>query len=630
MNDSATTYADLIITNGKIATLDEKSTIAEAVAIKDGKVLSVGSTAEIEKCRGPKTKEIDAGKRTVIPGLNDSHLHVIRGGLNYNMELRWDGVPSLADALRMLKEQVGRTPTGQWVRVVGGWSEFQFAERRWPTLEEINQISPDTPVFLLHLYSHAMLNKAALRACGYTKDTPNPPGGEIQHDNNGNPTGMLIARPNANILYATLAKGPKLPPEHQMNSTRHFMRELNRLGLTSIIDAGGGFQNYPEDYAVIDELHKRGEMTLRMAYNLFTQKPKQEKEDFAKWVKMTGPGQGDDFYRCNGAGEMLVFSAADFEDFLEPRPDLPDTMESELKEVVKILAGNKWPFRLHATYDESISRFLDVYEEVNKEIPFDGLHWFFDHCETVSERNLERIKALNGGIAVQCRMAFQGEYFMDRYGKEAAEHTPPIKKMLDMGIPVGAGTDATRVASYNPWVSLYWMTTGKTVGGAEMYKDSNILDREQALRLYTQGSSWFSSEEGKKGAIAPGQFADLSILTDDYFSVDDEEIKSIESVVTVVDGKVVYATGDYNDCAPAAIPVLPEWSPVAVFGGYGAPLDVAKAARAGVPIEQNHSHTADCHTNGCMHAAHRLLEGARGGMPKYSDFWGSGCGCYAF
>ena len=209
--------------------------------------------------RGPHTQVMDLQGRTVIPGLNDSHLHVIRGGLNYNMELRWDGVPSLADGLRMLKEQAQRTPPGQWVRVVGGWSEFQFAERRMPTLDEINAAAPETPVFILHLYCRALLNQAALRACGYTKDTPNPPGGEIQRDHSGNPTGLLIARPNATILYATLAKGPKLPPEHQMNSTRHFMRELNRLGLTSIIDAGGGFQNYPEDYAVIDELHKRGE-----------------------------------------------------------------------------------------------------------------------------------------------------------------------------------------------------------------------------------------------------------------------------------------------------------------------------------------------------------------------------------
>ena len=618
--------ADLILHNGHITTLDPKYPEAKNVAIKDGRIVGVDDAESYE--RGPNTKTIDLKGRRVIPGLNDSHLHVIRGGLNYNMELRWDGVPSLADALRMLRAQAQRTPPGQWVRVVGGWSEFQFAERRMPTLEEINAVAPETPVFILHLYCRALLNKAALRACGYTKDTPNPPGGEIQRDSKGNPTGLLIARPNATILYATLAKGPKLPPEHQMNSTRHFMRELNRLGLTSVIDAGGGFQNYPEDYAVIEELHKRGEMTLRIAYNLFTQKPKQEKEDFARWIKMTGPGKGDDFFRCNGAGEMLVFSAADFEDFLEPRPDLPASLEGELKEVVSLLAANKWPFRLHATYDESITRFLSVFEKVNHEISFKRLNWFFDHCETISDRNLERVKALGGGIAIQHRMAYQGEYFMDRYGKKAAERTPPVRRMLELGIPVGAGTDATRVASYNPWVSLYWLVTGKTVGGVSMYPDKNRLSREEALRLYTQGSSWFSSESGTKGAIAPGQLADLVALTDDYFSVAEEEIKGIESVITVVDGKIVHATDEFATHAPPPIPVLPEWSPVKVFGGYGAPLEVRKAAQAGVPAV--HHHAAECHQHGCAHAAHQLLAGIEATRNRFAGFFGLGCDCFAF
>src|SRR5467141_2258417 len=467
MNTNA--VADLILHNGRITTLDARHPEASNLAVKDGRIVGVDDAESYE--RGPNTKVIDLDGRRLIPGLNDSHLHVIRGGLNYNMELRWDGVPSLDDALRMLKDQAQRTPPGQWVRVVGGWSEFQFAERRMPTLEEINAAAPETPVFVLHLYCRALLNKAALRACGYTKDTPNPPGGEIQHDGKGNPTGLLIARPNATILYATLAKGPKLPLEHQMNSTRHFMRELNRLGLTSIIDAGGGFQNYPEDYSVIEELHRKGEMTLRIAYNLFTQKPKQEKQDFARWIKMTGPGKGDDYLRHNGAGEMLVFSAADFEDFLEPRPDLPVSVEQELKTVVTLLAQNKWPFRLHATYDESITRALDVYEAVNREVPLKGLHWFIDHAETLSKRNIERIAALGGGIAIQHRMAYQGEYFRDRYGEAALRRTPPIREMLRSGLPVGAGTDATRVASYNPFVSLYWLTTGKTVGGLSMYDE---------------------------------------------------------------------------------------------------------------------------------------------------------------
>jgi len=261
-------------------------------------------------------------------------------------------------------------------------------------------------------------------------------------------------------------------------------------------------------------------------------------------------------------------------------------------------------------------------------VPFAGLHWFFDHCETISDRNLERVKALGGGIAVQHRMAYQGEYFIDRYGKAAAERTPPIRKMLEMGIPVGAGTDATRVASYNPWISLYWMVTGKTVGGVAMYPDKNVLTREEALRLYTQGSSWFSSESGTKGAIAEGQLADMVALSDDYFAVPDEQIKSIESVLTIVGGKVVHATDEFSAHNPPALPVLPEWSPVKAFGGYGAPLDVRKAARAGVPMPQQASGPRVHH--GCSHLAEQLSATATAAQNRFDRFWGSGCDCFAF
>lgn len=361
--------AELLFVNGRITTLSKDNTEVSAVAVKDGRFLAAGSEAQVMAFKGDGTRVIDLKGHTVIPGLNDSHIHVIREGLNYNMELRWDGAPSLADAMRMLREQAQRTPAPQWVRVIGGWSEFQFAERRMPTLDEINEVAPETPVFILHLYDRAFLNRAALRALGYTRETPEFPGGEIQRDRNGNPTGLLIARPNASILYASLARGPKLSYEDQLNSSRHFMRELNRLGITSVIDAGGGFQNYPDDYKVIEELARRGELTLRLAYNLFTQRPKEELDDFKRWLTMTEPGKGDDFFRMNGAGEMLVFSGADFEDFLEPRPNLPPSMENELKAVVRLLVEHRWPFRLHATYDESITRFLNIFEEINREVP---------------------------------------------------------------------------------------------------------------------------------------------------------------------------------------------------------------------------------------------------------------------
>ena len=617
-----TRMADLILRNARITTLDATQPSASAIAFADGRVLAVGDEAQVMAHARDTTRVIDAGGRRLVPGLNDSHTHLIRGGLNYNLELRWDGVRSLADAMAMLKAQVAVTPAPQWVRVVGGFSESQFAEKRLPTLDELNAAAPDTPVFILHLYDRALLNRAALRAVGYTKDTPDPPGGEIQRDKAGHPTGLLLARPNALILYATLAMGPRLPAEYQLNSTRHFMRELNRLGITSVIDAGGGFQNYPEDYRIIEQLHAEGQLTVRIAYNLFTQKKGEELADFQRWSAMVKPGQGDDLLRHNGAGEMLVFSAADFEDFREPRPDLPATLEGELANVVRFLAEQRWPFRIHATYDESITRVLDVYEQVNREVPFDGLHWIVDHAETISPRNIERVRALGGGIAIQHRMAYQGEFFAQRYGSDALRHTPPVRRMLQAGVPVGAGTDATRVASYNPWVALYWLVSGRTLGGLQMYGDDNRLERQEALQLWTHGSAWFSTEQARKGRLAPGQFADCALLSADYFTVAEDDIPDITSVLTVVDGRIVHATGPFAPHAPALPAPMPDWSPVNRVGGYqGGTLAQASAAHAHGPACRVHAHG-----QGHAHAAHHAVP-----TRDLQAFWGAlGCACFAF
>jgi len=618
----------MILQHGLFTTLDRSNPNASAVAIKDGVFTAVGCDSDVMKLAGPSTKVIDLKGRRVLPGLIDNHLHIIRGGLNFNMELRWDGVRSLADAMAMLKKQVAITPPPQWVRVIGGFTEHQFAEKRLPTIDEINATAPDTPVFILHLYDRAILNAAALRAVGYTKDTPEPPGGEIMRDAKGNPTGLLLAKPNANILYATLAKGPRLPFDYQVNSTRHFMRELNRLGVTGAIDAGGGFQNYPDDYAVIQKLSDEGQLTIRLAYNLFTQKPKGEKLDFLNWTSTSKYKQGTDYFRHNGAGEMLVFSAADFEDFRVARPDMPPEMEGELEEVVRVLVQNKWPWRLHATYDETISRALDVFEKVNRDMPLDGLHWFFDHAETISDRSIDRIAALGGGIAVQHRMAYQGEYFVERYGAAAAEATPPVKKILNRGAKLSAGTDATRVASYNPWVALSWLVTGRTVGGLRITPQRNCLDRETALRMWTENVTWFSNEEGRKGRIEVGQFADLIVPDRDYFSCAEHDIADITSDLTVVGGKIVYGSGNFVSLDKAAPPpAMPDWSPVRSFGGYGAWAEKGPARAARIQAAQ----FCGC-ANACGVHGHDHARAWSGGIPvsDLKSFWGTlGCACWA-
>lgn len=590
---------EVVLYRGKITTLDPIRPEATAVAISGGRIVASGSDDEILSLAGPETQRIDLNHRRVIPGLNDSHLHVIRAGLYFNLELRWDGVPTLSQALAQLKAQAERTPPPQWVRVIGGWNEFQFAEGRMPTLEEINKAAPDTPVFVLHLYDSAMLNRAAIRALGFDRHTPNPPGGMIAHDASGNPTGLLIAEPNALILYSTIAMAPKLSPEDQLNSTRHYMRELNRFGVTSVADAGGGWQNYPDDYAVIRQLDEAGQMTLRVAYSLFAQKGGEELADYTRWLGMTRPGEGSETLRVNGAGENLVWSAADFENFLQPRPDLKPVMESELEAVVGKLAAAKWPWRIHATYDETIGRFLDVFERVHRESPIDQLGWFIDHAETVSERNLERIAALGGGIAIQHRMTYQGEYFIRRYGVEAAKRRPPLRKMLAMGLPVGAGTDGTRVASYHPWTCLWWLVTSKTVGGTVLHDEADRLTREEALRLYTAGSAWFSREVNVKGTLAVGSYADLAVLSDDYFRVEPDEIRGLESVLTLLGGKVVYGAAEFAPLCPELPPVSPDWSPVGVAETRG--------YNNSAPAPPQHAHTPIMAADGRV--------------------WETGCGC---
>jgi predicted amidohydrolase YtcJ len=330
-------------------------------------------------------------------------------------------------------------------------------------------------------------------------------------------------------------------------------------------------------------------------------------------------------YRHNGAGEMLVFSAADFEDFREPRPELAPAMEDQLYAVTRHLAENRWPFRIHGTYDESISRFLDVFERVNREVPFDGLHWIIDHAETISKRNIDRVAALGGGIAIQHRMAFQGEDFVQRYGARAAEATPPVGAMLKAGVPVGMGTDATRVASYNPWIGIHWLVSGKTVGGSRITPARNQLDRETALRLYTEGSAWFSTENGRKGAIKPGQYADFAVLDRDLFKVGEDQIRDTVSFLTIVGGKIVWGSGPFRHLSPPSLPAAPSWSPVAAYGGY-------QHAEAPVapPAQNLMASACGCGTSCGVHGhAHGQAYSSSAPVSDLRAFWGAlGCACF--
>ena len=573
--------ATLIVHNARVTTLDPARPGATAVAVRGGKFVAVGSDAEAMRLRGSGTRVVDAGGRRLIPGLIDSHSHPTRGGRFYNLELRWDGVPTLRQALDMVREQARRTPPGQWVRVVGGWSAHQFAEKRMPTVAELNEAAPNTPVFVLYLYSRGMLNAAGMRALGVDRTTQAPPGSRYERGPDGNPTGLLVADPSPTILYQTIAKLPPMGAADQLNSTRHFYRELNRFGLTGVIDAGGGGHLFPDDYAATRELATRGELPVRISYYLFPQKPGEELQAWERWVGELRPGQNGDRlreggYTLEGAGETLVWAASDFENFMAAPPELDGNpaWRTQLTAATRVLVRNGWPIRIHATYDRSVGQILDVFEAVDREEKaagrrgFAGIRWAIDHAETVGARNLDRIRALGGGIAIQNRLAFGGEDFLARYGAPAASAAPPIREMMRRGIPVGAGTDGTRVSSYNPWLSLYWLVSGRTVGGTQLTSAANRLSREEALRLWTEGSAWFSGEEGVKGRIASGRLADFALLSDDYMTIPEERIGRVEAVLTVVGGDVVYGADPFASLSPALPAVSPAWSPVARFGGY--------------------------------------------------------------
>ena len=574
---TSTESADLIVTNAKVAVMDTNRTITEAIAVKDGKILATGTTKEILKLKNDKTKLIDANGKTVIPGLNDSHLHLTRGGRFFNAELRWDGVKSLKRALEMLKEQAERTPEGQWVRVIGGWSPFQFEEKRFPTPEEINEATGNVPTYVLFLYSRAWLNQAGLDVLAIDENTEAPEGSSFEKDLDGKLTGVLLAEPNPMILYARIGALPPLSEEAMVNGTKQFYRELNSFGITSGIDAGGGGHKFPRDYTSTKVLADAGEMPIRLSYYLFPQNKGAEYEEFQQWMATNEVGHNgeihlDHGYELEGGGEFLAWSAGDFENFLAPQPMLENrpTWREDLKRIIRLHVDKGWPFRIHATYGETIANMLDVIEEVNKETngKLASERWLFDHAETVKETELVRIKALNGGIAIQARMAYAGEFFVERYGADKAKQTPPVKKMIEMGLPVGAGTDGTRVASYNPWPALYWLISGKTVGDFQLAEEANQLTREQALHLYTKGSAWVSKEENVKGTLENGMYADFTILSEDYFTIPVKQINDLKAVLTIVDGKVVYGADEFKTMNPPLPEITPSWSPVKYYGGY--------------------------------------------------------------
>ncbi|ALJ08754.1 amidohydrolase [Brevundimonas albigilva] len=569
--------ADLIVVNAKIFTGNRSQPEASALAVRGGRIYSVGSDAEIRGLSTAQTTVIDARSRRLIPGIVDAHTHVLND-LAYNYNVRWDGVPTLRQALDMLSEQARRTPEGQWVKVIGGWSPYQFEENRFPTIDELRAAVPDRPAIVQYAYNRALLNDQAMAALNVgSEQFAQLPDIEIERDSRGNPTGVIHGYTWLFLALETMVPQPSV--EEQVSSITYSVRGLNRLGVTSIIDNGGRWP-YPEAQARVDVLARDNRLNVRMPFvdlQLGDGGPVNMVDLEIEAITRTAPispGQNlhptlQHGHEYRGAGEVLNGAVHDHENFDRPAVIIdPDTMQRFVEEDVSRLIARRIPFRMHISYNENITPFLDALERVNETVPIDGLRWSLEHAETISPENIERVRRLGGGIALDAKMALHADGFIKTHGREAALQTPRLRMLVDSGIPLAMTTDAFRAATFNPWVGISWMVTGKSVSGSQALADDNRLTRAEALRLFTRGGAWFMNAEAELGAIAPGNLADFAILDRDYFSVSEDEIEAISSVLTVMDGRVVFGVEDYGDLTPALPAALPAWSPSNHFGSY--------------------------------------------------------------
>lgn len=525
--------ADLIVTNAKIATLDAASTTAQAMAVRDGKILALGTASALRSLAGPATRTVDAGGRTVIPGLIDSHIHAVRAALTYSTEVNWIGAESIAEAMARLREAARQRP-GAWLIVAGGWTEQQFAEKRRPTQAELVAAAPDNPVYIQLFYHALLMTPKALTALGISPEAL-PPRITAERDGAGAPTGWLAG--DIVGISALFDRLPKPTFEENVVGTKRFFSELNRLAITGVGDPGG-FSIAPSQYAALFQVWREHALTVRVAYSIFAQKVGVEFDEFRDVTQMLPMGFGDDMLHFNGIGERVTAGM-----YNNNNPN--DAAKEKFYEIVRWAAHQGLTVTVHWNENKSVHHLLELYERLNRETPLAGLRWSIAHLNDASPETLARMKALGVGWTMQDAMYFQGDDALKERG-DAAHRMPPIMTAVRAGVYVGAGTDAHRVASYNPFVALQWMLDGKTVSGKPTRGSEETPSREQALRLYTVDSAWFSFDEHKRGTLEPGKLADFAILDQDYFTIPVERVGRTVSLLTVVGGKAVYSAPPFE------------------------------------------------------------------------------------
>lgn len=527
---------DTIFINGKILTVDANSSTQQAIAIQDSKIAAVGRTADIRKLAGPKTRVIDLQGRTLIPGLIDSHLHGIRAGLSFSTEVNWIGAPSLDEALTRIRQGARTMKPGAWLIVAGGWNVQQFKEQRRPTRAEVDAAAPNNPVYIQLGYGWALMNAPGFKKLNISAESDLPAGARFERDAQGQPTGAITGAQNG--IIALFDRLPKPSPEDEVEGMKKFFTELNRLGITGFVDPGGN-NLFPTDYDALFKVWRDRQMTVRVAFALNGQTAGKEFDEYQSLTRMLPMGFGDEFLRFNGIGERITFGM-----YNNDNPSAAD--KAAFREIAKWAAEHGMSLTIHWSRDASVDHLLSLFEDLNREVPITNLRWSIAHLNDASEKTLQRMKTLGMGWTVQDAMYFDGEGFQRQNGVEAARRAPPVNTAKRIGVPVGAGTDAHRVASYNPFTALQWFIDGKTVGGVALRGPEETPTRADALRFYTIGSAWFSGDEKTRGSLEVGKFADLAVLSKDYMTAPADEIGKLESVLTMVGGKIVYSAPPFK------------------------------------------------------------------------------------
>ena len=531
----AAPFADTILVNGKILSADARFTIHEALAIRDDQIVAIGYTRDVRAKADPRTRIIDLGGRTVIPGLTDSHIHAIRAGLSFATEVHWIGAPTLASALDRLREAAKNRPRGSWLIVAGGWTERQFAEKRRPTQAELVAAVPDNPVYVQLGYQWALMTPRAIAELKIARDEDLPAGGRLERDAAGMPTGAVAGPQQA--IVALFERLPKPTSEQKLAGTKAFFRELNRLGLTGVIDPGGNNLT-AADYESLFEVWGKNELTLRVAFSMGSQGNGNEYDELTEAVLKLPMGIGDNMLRFNGVGERITGGMYN--------NDKPAAADKEAFEKIALwVAQRGLTLTVHWGNDASVGQLLEVFGRINSQIPIAPLRWSIAHLNDASIETLARMKALGVGWTMQDAMYFSGDATIRQRGP-AARRMPPIETARKLGVVVGAGTDAHRVASYNPFTCLQWILDGRTVDGVAMRSADEIPSRADALRLYTTGSAWFAHADDRRGSLEVGKLADLAVLSKDYNTVPIAQIGTIESLLTMVSGRIVYSAAPFK------------------------------------------------------------------------------------